>query len=636
MLRRSFPLLALAAALAAPAGAQAELQRFEARDAGAQSPAKVLRKAEAVASGRGARSGRELTPLLKELAVALPGLEAAERRRARRLLARPTLGEASANEQSYTVAEQPALCTAHFCVHWVATTPDAPDLTDSDGDGFPDYVETMATEFERVYDVENVGLGWRPPTSDGARGCPGQDASCMNRTDVYIADVGGQSIYGYAGPDPGQRSLSQAAFLVMDDDYSADQFPKYGGDALAPLRVTAAHEYNHVLQFGYDVAQDTWMLESTAVWMEEKVYPEVDDYLQYLGPWSQMSFVPLTYFNAGDSSDPANLKAYGDVVWNSWLERHHGERTIRRAWEHSLLSDPKSFAPGAYDGALRETGSTFYDSFTRFAADTAEWRAGNSPFPEGAAFPDMLRVRDTRTGVPIRLAADDGGAGGELPHTTFGLLDVLPTPAARIKLVFSAPRGVRGALALVGRTGDERGGQATVAITRLPDGGTGTVTLDDPSRFARVTAVIVNGDARTTGRFSRTFQDWEWTGDRADVTARISTDFTGPAVRRRSPRQNARRVSRKPVLQLAFSEPMMGIDTGSVTLIGPGGRTLAARISQRNGDRGLQIRPQHRLRAGRRYRVRLSADVTDRGGNLLAKPARKWAFRTRHKPAARR
>ena len=68
---------------------------------------------------------------------------------------------------------------------------------------------------------------------------------------MYVKDIG-DFAYGYVAPDPAQPPGGPAgtshAFLVMDDDYSAAQFPKYGGDPEEPPRVTAAHEYNHVLQ----------------------------------------------------------------------------------------------------------------------------------------------------------------------------------------------------------------------------------------------------------------------------------------------------------------------------------------------------------------------------------------------------
>jgi hypothetical protein len=622
MLRRTVPILLFAAALAVPGTAPAAEQRFGpvADHADQVSPQAALRKAERALAGHGRIDGFELTPLLKELAAAAPELGAAERRRVRRLLARPTIGETSSGETGYTVPEEPPLCSAHFCIHWVASTEDAPDSFE--------YVETMSGVFEHVYEVENDRLGWRPPQPDGARGCPNADPSCMNKTDVYIADIGNDSIYGYAAPDPGQTALNQAAYLVMDDDYSAAEFPRYAGNPLAPMQVTAAHEYNHVLQFGYDVAQDTWMFEATATWMEDEVYTDVNDYLQYLAPWAQMSFVPLTSFDSIDSGNPDNVKVYGDLVWNRWIARHHGADTIRNAWESSLVTEPQSFAPGAYDVALERRGSSFFTAFSRFAADTAEWRASNTPFAEGAGFPDMARVRDSRTGDTIRLVPDGAGAGGRLPHTTFGLLDVPTTYAPRIKFILEAPRGVQMAVALVGRVGDETGGASAVALTRLPRGGTGTVTLADPSRFTRVTAVIVNADGRTTGRYSRAFRDWEWVGDDATVSSRLSTDFSAPSIRRRSPGPGQRSVARGSRVRVKFSEAVANVGPRTAVLRGPGGRRVRAKVIHRSPGRALEIRPRKRLRPGKRYTVRLGAAIADSGANRLPKAARRWSFST--------
>ncbi len=183
-----------------------------------------------------------------------------------------------------------------------------------------------------------------------------------------------------------------------------------------PLQVTAAHEYNHVLQFGYDVLQDAWMFESTAVWMEDRVYDEINDYLSYLDAWSQLSPIPITQFNSADPQDPGNSKVYGSGVWNRWLDERYGPDVVRDAWESSLRTSPPSFAPGAYDAALRTrgVGGGFIEAFTRFVAETAEWRTAN--FHEGELFPDMRRLTDEK-GVPFSVRADGPGVSGQArPH----------------------------------------------------------------------------------------------------------------------------------------------------------------------------------------------------------------------------
>jgi hypothetical protein len=639
MLRRLLPILALA--LLAPASAQAATETFGGHRSSidALSPRATLHKAQsALAEGRGVQAGTEITPLLKQLALKLPSLRGAERKRALGLLARPTQGQGSADELEYETAEQKPVCSDHYCIHWVKTTDDAPPLADENHNGLPDYVETMSAVFEHVYAVENVELGWRPPTSDGTRGC-GANApeNCPDRTDVYVKDIGSQGIYGYAAPDPQQRSYSQAAYLVMDDDYNAAEFPRYEGDPLQPMEVTAAHEYNHVLQFGYDTAQDTWMFESSATWMEDRVYTDVNDYLQYLTPWSQMTFVPLTYFST-DGNDPLNVKVYGDAVWNRWLQTRFGDDAIRDAWASSRKTKPKSFAPAAYDTALRARSSDFYSAFTLFATDTAEWRASDTPFAEGVTFPDVDRAASDSTGRPITLTPDGVGAAGQISHTSYVLLDIRPdTGMPQLTFAVNTPRGARMAIAVVGRTGDEVNGTSTEFVKALPKGGPAILTIDNPSQYDRLTGVVINADT-SQGGFSRQLQDWDWLRDSQSINARVSADSTPPSVTHRAPQAGARRASTRTRVVVGFSDRMFQLTPKTVRLVGPGGRSVKAKIgltfkgrksSSAAGANKIVLTPRAKLQRGKRYEVRLSRDLRDFGGNALPASALRWSFVTK-------
>src|ERR1700745_1729331 len=120
MLRRLLPILIAASALAVPAAASAQPEyhfgNLTSPDA-SSSPTQTLHKAQAALNGSGAADGRELTPLLQQLAAQLPRLGGTDRRRATRLLLRPTQGDAASNESSYTVPEHsPPLCSDHFCI----------------------------------------------------------------------------------------------------------------------------------------------------------------------------------------------------------------------------------------------------------------------------------------------------------------------------------------------------------------------------------------------------------------------------------------------------------------------------------------------------------------------------------------
>ena len=598
------------AAADAPVRASSSGAREEARD--------TLRDAQALLDGRGVETGKELTPVLKDLAVQLKALPSDDRAEARRILQRPTVGQAQPGESAYAAGSvEHSHCSQHFCIHWVTNPenpndPDIPPLASNDGDAIPDFVQTMSQTFENVFAVENVAMGWREPTPDGTRG------GDFNKVDVYLQQLGDEGIFGYATPDPGQETSSQSAYLVMDDDFTPTEYPRYT-DPLPPLQVTAAHEYNHVLQFGYDVLQDAWMFESTAVWMEDKVYDDVNDYVSYLRAWARLTELPLTAFNAGDLSDPLNVKVYGNTVWSRWIDERFGQETIRTAWEKSLDTRPPSFAPDAYDAALLSQGTTFFDAFTRFAAETAEWNT--TGFEEGNLWPDVQRT-STRSLTP-------GGDGieGTLDHSGYALMDVTPTSDERIKLIGSLPRGTRGAFALVGREGDVTGGSTTVEIKRLTGGGQTSVELANPGRFSRITAVLINADMTQSG-FSQFTGDWEFTKDTQAVLAHVSADYTPPKVRKRTPAAGAR-VSPRSKVVVTFSERMENVNTKTLNLVGPGGKRVSARVSYDASKRRATLTPKRRLSPRKRYVVKLGSTVVDLGDNPLAPRDRTWKFSTR-------
>jgi hypothetical protein len=620
----SVALVALVALLV-PAAAQA---------AGPRTTLHKATKALTAPTPAPAREGRNVTPLLKQLAVELPRLHGAAHTKAARLLARPTIGQGAPGELEYEVSEATPVCSTHFCVHYVKTTDDRPPLKDSNANGVPDYVESMSAVFEHVYAVENGDLAWTPPKSDGTRGCiNGGPAGCAAKTDVYIKEVGDQGIYGYSAPDPDQRGNKQFAYLVMDNDYNAEQFPQYSGNALPPMEVTAAHEYNHVLQFNYDINEDAWMFEATATWMEDRVYTDVNDYRQYVTPWAQMTTVPLTYFSY-DGSDPLNVKVYGDAVWNRWLESHYGDNVIRDAWAASLNVTPKSFAPAAFNASLNTKGTGFYNAFAQFATDSAEWRASNSSFAEGSSFPDIARQL-AGTGDPVSLMPDRSSVSATLDHTSYVLIDVAtPSTVPRMTFAVATPRGPRMAIALVGRVGNEVNGTAHEFLKLLPSGGPGTITIDNPGQYDRITGIAINAD---TSANRDAYGDWIYHRDSQSVSARASADFTAPHVTHRRPVRGTHNASPRARVTISFSERMFMLTSKTVKLVDAKGHVVKTRLAlttkgrKRRAGAGVDrvvLTPSKQLRKHVRYEVRLSRDLRDFGGNALRPSALTWSFRT--------
>ena len=139
---------------------------------------------------------RDATLVLRDLVVRLHLLSPAERAAARRLLARPT-DNPDPDGTTYAAAEAAPYCTTNGCIHYVATTTDAPDPVDANANGLPDYVEAVGAEFEVVWAKEVVAYGYRPPKSDLNSTNHGPDG----RIDVYIADIGDDRLYGYCTTD---------------------------------------------------------------------------------------------------------------------------------------------------------------------------------------------------------------------------------------------------------------------------------------------------------------------------------------------------------------------------------------------------------------------------------------------------
>ncbi len=451
-------------------------------------------------SAAGAATG--VAPAVPSLASAWQKPFIAPKPRPTEARERPT-DKADPNRNAYTVPEAPRspACGPHFCVHWVAEGIDAPKLTDSNGNGIPNFVEQVLRVAEHVHEVENEKLGWREPKSDGRKG------GGRGKTDIYLSQIGGQ-LFGYAAPDRGQGTKGHRTprrlhgYLVLDNDYSSFEFP--GTSPTHDLEVTLAHEYNHILQFGYDAYQDPWFAESSATWMEDQVYNGINDYLRYVRRWVKLWETPLT---------TSSIKMYGSAVWNEWLAHHYGLSIVRNAWARAIHVKPGGFSVAAYEAAIEAAGpSNLSRDFTCFAAATAEWRTGEG-FRESYLYPDMPRQG--------RLVPAGPTLTRLLNHTTFQLLRLHVPRGRAVVLHAVAPEGIAAGIALVGRRGSEKQGRTVTRLAFHRGGGRLRVRLANPGRYSRVTAVVVNADASVNG-FSARRLDWRYLTDEVPFKVRAN------------------------------------------------------------------------------------------------------------------
>jgi hypothetical protein len=338
------------AAPAADRRAERALDRAEDIVAGDESPAP------------GARV--EGTLALRELYTAVPHLDPAARRKAAAILARPTDGRRDRAGDGYTVKSR-RKCEGPICLHWVPTTRDAPPSAR--------WVDRNLATMSSVWATEVGKLNYRRPLRDLGRGGD-------NKFDVYLKELGSLGLYGYCAPEraaPGTPRFLATGYCVLDNDFARTQ---YAAPPLDSLRVTAAHEFFHAIQFAYDAGEDGWFMEATATWMEERYADDVNDNRQFL-PFGQLGRPGSVL----DVFKRSGWNQYGNWAFFEYLSNRYGVGFVRSIWNGAAAFEgaPDRFSTRAVAVALREHGG--------LSAEFARYAAGNTiperVYPEGAAWP---------------------------------------------------------------------------------------------------------------------------------------------------------------------------------------------------------------------------------------------------------
>lgn len=320
---------------------------------------KALREAELVKSrgmggskrfipGRHVEGRPDATMALTTLWNARSKLSGRDLKTARALLARPS---ASA-----------VICGSIVCVHY---TPGSGG--DRASTTYAKQVLAVVTKVNNVY----THSGYRRPAPD-------KDAT-PGKVDVYLQDLYDEGYYGYCTPESQVSKTAATAYCVLDNDYATSQY----GSTHTPtdnLRVTAAHEYFHAVQFAYDANEDRWLMEATATWAEDEIYTKINDNRQYL-PYGQLE-TPRTPL---DKSNASNLGIYGNWIFFRYLsERFRAKQgslpsIILGIWQRA----PKTYSTYAVRQAIAARKSTLKKMYTHFVAANLKPSAAYS---EGARY----------------------------------------------------------------------------------------------------------------------------------------------------------------------------------------------------------------------------------------------------------
>lgn len=222
-----------------------------------------------------------------------------------------------------------------FLIHYTTTGADAPPQIDNDFDGIPDWVETVAQTFESVAS-EYSRLGWRlAPTASGAP------------YNVYLRDLVSQKMYGQttssqALPSAG-FSNGYGSYIEIDNNFTDSIYqnalsgPQSSSQkALSSLQITAAHEYHHAIQYGYNYYFDIWYAEATSTWHEDELYDSVNQLYNYIPAWFRNSTLDID-----TPVDTTTGGGYGRWIFNRYLAEQRGPAVVRAVWEKlAALNSP--------------------------------------------------------------------------------------------------------------------------------------------------------------------------------------------------------------------------------------------------------------------------------------------------------
>ncbi len=191
-----------------------------------------------------------------------------------------------------------------------------------------EYALATAEAIQRAYDTQIHQLGWSAPVRDAD-----------GRLRAYIADAGAGTMGFMRGvevifdnpqtPAIRERAASRT-ILVIDNNLREGREEEE--DPMRLMRATAAHEFNHMVQYGYDSEEGLqWLYESTASWIETATMGEDEDAARYA----------VTDFGAPQLCWTTTEEGHNYGQWTllQSLAGRHTPRIVTRLWENAATMD---------------------------------------------------------------------------------------------------------------------------------------------------------------------------------------------------------------------------------------------------------------------------------------------------------
>jgi hypothetical protein len=248
----------------------------------------------------------------------------------------------------------------------------------------PVYILKTAEEFERAWKYYVVSLGMKAPKAEVLSVQYNVSSSLPQKFPVDIVDVGSadRDFFGetYAVTYPPSRlsitfendflwdtkldSMGVVQGKSIKSQVAGKVLHDYVDEWGLGIKVTAFHEFYHAIQFTYNpfvVNYHAWY-EISAVGMEERNAPEVNDYFQYLPcVLKNHDRVSLTTMSQGPCSHSPN---YGHGIFHIFLSHALDSTFDVKVWDN--LSRNGDVLRTAMDSAFakyEETMSSLYPEY---------------------------------------------------------------------------------------------------------------------------------------------------------------------------------------------------------------------------------------------------------------------------------
>ncbi len=243
----------------------------------------------------------------------------------------------------------------HFIVNYETDGPSAVPAADDNANGVPDYVEWVAEAFEESWSHEVDVLGYTRPFLGSQR---------------YRVDLVSMNSYGLTRRDT-QESAGTAIQVNSDFAGFYRQYPELSnqdpqGNVRGGIRVTAAHELKHAIQY----TETSWQvpagwLEQDATWIEDIVFDQVNDYYNYLiderSGYQSQFVLP---------SRSLNVMSYEGCTWQHFLSQSYGNSLIREYWQRRSLVLGTEGPARSFAVVLGDRDVDFDDAWARYGAWT--------------------------------------------------------------------------------------------------------------------------------------------------------------------------------------------------------------------------------------------------------------------------